>query len=109
MQHEIFVEPDGRVVFIHDDDLADALVEGAADTRRASHVEPAAGWCPVHHKERDGLCGLDCDRLGEGWVADLFPVGGPVLGPYDRRGQALAAELRWLSLQLNAGLIRGES
>ena len=42
---------------------------------RASHVEP----------DPDGR-----------WQADLRPVGGPVLGPFDRRSEALAAELAWL-------------
>jgi hypothetical protein len=43
--------------------------------RRASHVEP--------------------DAAGR-WWADLTPVGGPTLGPFDRRSEALAAEMTWL-------------
>jgi hypothetical protein len=42
---------------------------------RASHVEP--------------------DTEGR-WHADLSPVGGPVLGPFDRRSAALEAEVAWL-------------
>lgn len=42
---------------------------------RASHVEPDA-------QSR--------------WWADLAPVGGPSLGPFDRRSQALEAEREWL-------------
>lgn len=42
---------------------------------RASHVEPTT----------DGR-----------WTADLSPVGGPVVGPFDRRSDALAAEACWL-------------
>jgi hypothetical protein len=30
------------------------------------------------------------------WTADLGPVGGPVLGPFTRRSEALEAELAWL-------------
>ena len=30
------------------------------------------------------------------WHADLTPVGGPVLGPFDRRSEALDAERAWL-------------
>ena len=41
---------------------------------RASHVEPAPG----------------------GWTADMSPVGGPILGSYPKRSQALAAEVEWL-------------
>lgn len=48
---------------------------GHASIRRASHVEPTA----------DGR-----------WTADLRPVNGPVLGPFSRRSDALAAEHRWL-------------
>ena len=42
---------------------------------RASHVEP--------------------DSVGQ-WMADLAPVGGPVLGPFEKRTDALAAEVDWL-------------
>ena len=49
---------------------------GELTIRRASHVEP--------------------DERGR-WLADLTPVGGPVLGPFDRRGAALAAEQQWLN------------
>ena len=30
------------------------------------------------------------------WLADLSPVRGPVLGPFDRRSEALGAEVVWL-------------
>jgi hypothetical protein len=48
---------------------------GDLSIRRASHVEP--------------------DGQGH-WWADLGPVGGPMLGPFDRRSDALAAERCWL-------------
>ena len=35
-------------------------------------------------------------RTGRNWWADLSPVGGPTLGPFDRRGQALREERLWL-------------
>lgn len=65
----------GRVRFLYDDALLGLMGQGNATTRRASHVEPAA----------DG-----------GWNADLSPVGGPVLGPYGRRQEALDAERKWI-------------
>ncbi|MCA9177989.1 MAG: hypothetical protein KDB14_26175 [Planctomycetales bacterium] len=43
---------------------------------RGSHVEP--------------------DEQGQ-WVADLSPVGGPRLGRFPRRSDALAAETQWLN------------
>jgi len=48
---------------------------GALSIERASHVEP--------------------NDLGQ-WQADLAPVGGPLLGPFPRRSQALLAEQVWL-------------
>ena len=48
---------------------------GKPNITRASHVEP--------------------DSAGR-WIADLAPVGGPKLGPFDKRTDALAAEVQWL-------------
>jgi len=31
------------------------------------------------------------------WTADMAPVGGPVLGPFPERSEALAAEVEWLT------------
>lgn len=30
------------------------------------------------------------------WYADMSPVGGPALGPFGKRSEALAAESAWL-------------
>lgn len=65
----------GRLVFVYDDQLADLLAAGASEVVRASHVEPAPG----------------------GWVADMGPSGGPLLGPFPLRADALGAELAWLA------------
>jgi hypothetical protein len=61
-----------RLVYAEDFDLR---VLGRPAITRASHVEPTP----------DGR-----------WTADLSPVSGPVLGPFERRGEALAAEAAWL-------------
>jgi hypothetical protein len=50
---------------------------GALTIARASHVEP--------------------DAAGR-WLADLAPVGGPILGPFGQRSEALAAESEWLAI-----------
>ena len=71
---DLLVLPDGtvRAIYAEEIDLTDL---GSALISRASHVEP--------------------DSQGR-WVADLSPVNGPVLGPFNRRSEALAAELDWL-------------
>ena len=52
---------------------------GELAIQRASHVEP--------------------DAQGN-WWANLAPVSGPTLGPFDRRSQALNAERIWLETWL---------
>ncbi len=79
----LVIEADGRVrgVFGEEIDLA-AL--GTPRISRASHVEP--------------------DEEGR-WLADLAPVGGPILGPFERRSEALDAEVAWLEANW---LLRGD-
>jgi len=72
---EIVCRADGTLAFIWDDDLAPLMDAGNATIRRASHVEPSDG--------------------GQ-WEADLSPVGGPKIGPFLLRRDALAAEVNWL-------------
>lgn len=70
----LIVERDGSVRGIYGEEIAlDAL--GPLKIERASHVEP--------------------DASGR-WLADLSPVSGPLLGPFNRRSEALEAEVRWL-------------
>ena len=71
----INVNIDGSLQFIWDDALQPLLELGKPNLSRASHVEPT----------HDGQ-----------WTLDLSPVGGPVLGPFKLRGEALDEELRWL-------------
>ncbi len=54
---------------------------GAPEIRRASHVEP----------DQDGQ-----------WTANLAPVGGPLLGPFPFRSEALKAERDYLEKHLPA-------
>lgn len=71
---EIVVATTGELRCVYSDAI-DLGELGQLNIRRASHVEPGV----------DGK-----------WWADLSPVSGPMLGPFDRRTEALAAELRWL-------------
>ena len=71
---ELVVGVDGGMRCIYDEAL-DLRALGKLQITRASHVEP----------DRDG-----------NWWADMGPVGGPVLGPFGSRSEALQAEKRWL-------------
>jgi hypothetical protein len=75
MPMQIKIAPTGAVQFIWSDALKPIFDEGVGQIRRASHVEPTP----------------------EGkWTADLAPVAGPFLGPFDTRAEALGAEVTWL-------------
>jgi hypothetical protein len=71
---KLLVQPDGMVRAIYDEAI-DLSALGRPTITRASHVEP--------------------DEQGR-WLADLTPVAGPTLGPFDRRSEALDAERAWL-------------
>ena len=71
---QLLIGPAGRVRCVYDEAI-DLAALGTVSIARAGHVEPDA----------DGR-----------WSADLRPVGGPMLGPFARRGEALEAELAWL-------------
>jgi hypothetical protein len=71
---EFVVGVDGVARCIYDEAL-DLREIGRLSITRASHVEP--------------------DAEGH-WWADMGPSGGPVLGPFDSRSEALGAEREWL-------------
>lgn len=88
---QITVTEDGRLLFVYDDTLQPLMSLGPAQVRRASHVEPRADNSPVG---------------GEGyWTADLSPIGGPRLGPFPLREQALAAERYFLQSPAGTALL----
>lgn len=68
----------GTATAVYDDRLLPTFraLGGELTVARASHVEPAPGG---------------------GWTADMAPVGGPVLGPFTTRAQALHEERQWLA------------
>ena len=72
---ELVVDVGGGVKCIYDETL-DLRELGRLTITRASHVEP--------------------DTEGN-WSADMGPSGGPVLGTYGSRSEALAAERGWLA------------
>ena len=77
MTIEILIGTDGAARSVYADDARTLYAAlGSVRIARASHVEPDA----------DGA-----------WWADMAPVAGPRLGPFDLRADALAAELSWLT------------
>jgi hypothetical protein len=83
MPASIFVRPDGTVEFLYEDGLRSLLELGRATIARASHLEPTP----------DGR-----------WTADLSPRGGPLVGPFVLRQEALDAEREWLERHLRGAL-----
>lgn len=97
---------------------AQKVLEGVGEitARRASHVEPGtelsedslkrlvdqtgANWTEyvqlVDDGEQGGVMPVLKPPYRNKWWADCSPVDGPVLGPFDDRDAALAAESKWL-------------
>jgi len=71
---DLVVDPTGVVRAVYSEEIPLAAL-GAPSIIRASSVEPTP----------DGR-----------WTADLSPVSGPLLGPFGRRSEAIAAERLWL-------------
>jgi hypothetical protein len=71
---DLVIDRAGRVRRLYGEAI-DLAALGRLAIARASRVEP----------DGDGL-----------WTADLRTVGGPVLGPFAVRSEALAAEVAWL-------------
>jgi hypothetical protein len=77
----ITISRNGEARFLYDDRLRGLLTHGPASVARAGHVEPGDP-----RRKQDPAS----------WYSDLKPVGGPVFGPFDRRSQALEAEVEWI-------------
>ena len=71
---QIIFLPDGNGRCVYGEAIDVSNVGNIAITR-GSHVEP--------------------NEEGQ-WTADLSPVDGPKLGPFDTRSEALTAEVAWL-------------
>jgi hypothetical protein len=71
---QLVIDTRGLIRCLYDEAL-DLRTLGSLTIARASHVEP----------DPDGR-----------WWADLSPVSGPRLGPFQRRSDALACERDWL-------------
>lgn len=71
---QLVITSGGTIHCIYSEQI-DLAALGSPAISRASHVEP--------------------DQHGR-WLADLSPVNGPLLGPFNSRSEALAAEHAWL-------------
>jgi hypothetical protein len=78
---QLVIHTDGAVSCLYGEAI-DLTALGCLTIERGSHVEP--------------------DELGR-WFADLAPVSGPKLGPFDRRSEALDAERAWLEANWLSG------
>ena len=72
---DLLIAPTGGIRCVYGEDVNLSEL-GLLSIQRGSHVEPTA----------DGQ-----------WTADLSPVNGPQLGPFDCRTKALTAEVAWLN------------
>jgi hypothetical protein len=91
MKVRFYIGKDGAIEFIHSDAVDTSKLSPSVDCvtiQRASHVEPIQS-------------GANKNKF----VADLSPVGGPVLGPFDLRSEALSAELLELDKMFQSGTI----
>jgi len=84
---ELVIGVDGIARCIYGEEL-DLREIGRLQITRASHVEPDA----------EGY-----------WFADMGPSGGPVLGPYGSKSDALEAEREWLISERQVQLLCPES
>jgi hypothetical protein len=75
---QLVIDRQGAVRCLYGEAI-DLAVLGVVAICRASHVEP----------DPDGS-----------WWADLAPLDGPRLGPFERRSQALQAETTWIEQYL---------
>ena len=70
------------LVAVYDDDLMSLFGDCEMKIKRASHVEP-----------------ITVDGVVK-WQADMGPVGGPILSPFNTRQEALDAEKEWLKANI---------
>jgi hypothetical protein len=83
----LLVDLGGQVRCLYSE-LIDLETLGSLSIRRASRVEP--------------------DGSGQ-WWAHLNPIGGPRLGPFRRRSEALTAEVAWIEEYVLSGAGPGQS
>ena len=77
---------DGTAIMIYTEDIDVTEIGDVQSITRASRVEP------VNRNQ---------------WAADMRPVGGPVIGTFNKRSDALTAEVNWIEENILEGQHRG--
>jgi hypothetical protein len=104
MKKVISVSAAGVVTFVKDDTFAGLEMRGDATVRRASHVMPVNPikrilFRILRRSVRDTCPLAEWSRRWRGdWQVDLSPSGGPPLGPFASRRQAIDQEVEWLTV-----------
>jgi len=83
---KIKINPDGTAVMIYTEDIDVAEIGDVRSITRVSTVEPTSG---------------------NQWAADMRPIGGPVIGTFNKRSDALTAEVNWIEENILEGQHRG--
>lgn len=76
---KIKVDSNGLISALYTEDIDMGELGTITSIKRASHVEATPD---------------------NKWEADMGPSGGPVLGPFNRRSEALRAEVEWLETNI---------
>jgi len=99
----VAIDSRGVIRFVDDGRFRGLAGHEGAVLRRASHVEPANGIKRMLFRMVRCLAGdhgsvARWSRRWRGrWRVDLAPSGGPILGPFADRRQAIEWEVQWLS------------
>lgn len=106
MRVTVTFDANGNVQHIKSPDLDFLESLGQRKHIRASHVVPVnflLRWIFVFLRKwvRDDSTAAAFTRTWPcRWKVDLAPSGGPVLGPFQRRSTALAAEREWIEVNV---------
>jgi hypothetical protein len=109
MRVTVTFDKHGNIRHIRYSELKFLEALGPARHDRVSHVIPANRLLRWLFRRLRSMC-TDDSPLAEftrrwpcHWQADLALCGGPVLGPFRRRSEALAAEVAWIETNILGG------
>lgn len=97
----LVVRPSGKLQYLYNERIDLSALGSEMQRPRLSHIEPTEELSDSAWDQwgvQQGLRGEGAGRAYgyflhlNAWWADLTPCGGPVLGPFAKRSEALAAE-----------------